>query len=446
MTGPIGMNLRALLLDLDGTLLDTNELHVDAWAAAFASQGYRVGRGRIAEALGEGDHALIAAVLGSDAERSDGSEIIRAKEAAFRRRLGRPVELMRGANQLLEAARARNLKTCIVSQCSREDTHLLEESAGVTFAQLADAVVAREQLVSEEAESALLLSACERLGADPLACVFVGDAPEDADAARHAGIAFVGVTSGYAGQRAFARGGARYVSPSALDLASNFDEALRASSKVEVALDEALLEIMMGHALDAASESLALREAPVGAAIFSKTGELLATGHNRACETRDRTLHAEIDALHNLTKLGHSTEEAAILVSTLEPCVMCLGAAMEVGIDVVVFGLESPDDGGLARIVTPNSPENLLPRIRKGIRRTEARDLFVRWMRDVSTPSQRPFAESLLEQTRTLDDLERALETPGEPPAVPLALGHRLPRAPRRRSIVNASQGEKGPL
>jgi phosphoglycolate phosphatase-like HAD superfamily hydrolase/tRNA(Arg) A34 adenosine deaminase TadA len=448
VTGPIGMNLRALLLDLDGTLFDTNELHIDAWAAAFASQGYRVGRGRIADVLGEGDHALITDVLGSDAERSDGAEIVHAKDAAFRRRLGRPVELMRGARELLDAIRDRQLRMCVVSGHSREVTRLLEHSAGLALARVADAVVTREQLVSDASEPHLLMSACDRLGEDPLACAFIGDAREDADAARLAGIAFVGITSGYTDRTAFARTGARHIASSAFELAADLETALTASSKIEVPLDAATISSMMAPALRTAQEALTLREAPVGAALFSKTGELLATGHNRACETRDRSLHAELDAFHTLTKQGHATEEAAILVSTLEPCVMCLGAAMEVGIDVVVFGLESPDDGGLERVRTPMSPENLLPRIRRGIRRTEARDLFVRWLQEVSTPAQRPFAESLLAQTKTQAEVTAEVSsTPGEPsPLTPLALGHRLPRSPRRRVIVNASHGEKGPL
>ena len=48
---------------------------------------------------------------------------------------------------------------------------------------------------------------------------------------------------------------------------------------------------------------------------------------------------------------------------------MCLGAAMEVGIDVVIYGLEAPADGGTSRLAVARSPENLLPRVRGGARR-----------------------------------------------------------------------------
>ena len=409
------MTVRALLLDLDGTILDTNEIHVEAWAAALAAHGYRVGRDRILHALGD-DHAFVSSVLGPDTDRAEGHAIRNAKSSALRRRLVRPLRLVDGARGLIDAARARGLRTLLVTSLTRSELHDLRTVSGERVADLADDVVPAELATSPVGPSEALRAACATAGEEPLACALVSHSLRHARSARGAGISFIAVASDYANEESFARSGARFVAPNAAALASSLGDALERASRLRVPLDAPAVDRMMEPALAAAGDALSKGEAPVGAAIFSRDGELLATGHNRACETGDRTLHAEIDGLHAVARKGRSTDDAAILVSTLEPCVMCFAAAMEVGIDVVIFGLESPDDGGLDRVQAPKSPENLVPRVRSGVRRHAARELFVRWLREVATPHQRPFAEALLAQTATPPGAAGPSKTKSEPP------------------------------
>src|SRR4051812_2733563 len=105
------MALRALLLDIDGTLVDTNEAHVAAWRRAFLRRGYRVGHDRIAEEIGKGGDLLISAVLGRDVERRHGDALRRARRKAFRARLARRgVTLFPGVLELIDAVRARGLR------------------------------------------------------------------------------------------------------------------------------------------------------------------------------------------------------------------------------------------------------------------------------------------------------------------------------------------------
>jgi tRNA(adenine34) deaminase len=96
---------------------------------------------------------------------------------------------------------------------------------------------------------------------------------------------------------------------------------------------------MMRVALTAARKALASQDIPVGAAIFNKSGELIATGHNERELLNDPTAHAEIIAIRSAAeKLGnwHLTEHT--LVVTLEPCVMCAGAIAQSRLQTVVFG------------------------------------------------------------------------------------------------------------
>ena len=194
--------------------------------------------------------------------------------------------------------------------------------------------------------------------------------------------------------------GSRSIARDLGHLRSSLGEATAAASRGKVSFDRSVMEALMGHALDAAREGMSRGELPIGAALFNGSGSLLAPGHNRACETGDCTAHAEIDAFRRASASGKEIGQGAILVSTLEPCVMCLGAEMMLGVDVVIYGLKAPADGGTERIHAPRSPDNVLPRVRGDVRAAESRDLFVTWLARLGTPSQRQYVEQLLAETK----------------------------------------------
>jgi tRNA(Arg) A34 adenosine deaminase TadA len=86
-----------------------------------------------------------------------------------------------------------------------------------------------------------------------------------------------------------------------------------------------------------------------------------------------------------------------LLVSTLEPCVMCLGACMEAAVDTVIYGLSAPADGGRLRVRPPVSPENQMPRILGGVLAEEYRDLLRLFLKYPSSdPLQIAFVNELL--------------------------------------------------
>src|SRR2546423_8486746 len=90
-----------------------------------------------------------------------------------------------------------------------------------------------------------------------------------------------------------------------------------------------------------------------------------------------------------------------ILVSTLEPCVMCTGAAMVSAVDTIVYALRAPADSGTGRVRPPQSPESQMPRIVGDVLARESRELFERWLREGHVnPQQRAYVEQLLELNR----------------------------------------------
>jgi tRNA(adenine34) deaminase len=96
---------------------------------------------------------------------------------------------------------------------------------------------------------------------------------------------------------------------------------------------------LMGLALDEASAALAHGDVPVGAVVALAGGEVIAHRHNERELAGDPTAHAELLALRDAAAhLGGWRLDGCVLVSTVEPCPMCAGAALAARIDTVVFG------------------------------------------------------------------------------------------------------------
>lgn len=107
----------------------------------------------------------------------------------------------------------------------------------------------------------------------------------------------------------------------------------------------------MGAALAEARAAAQAQEVPVGAAVLDVGGTVLALGRNRSRELGDMTQHAELAALRGAAAaLGTPYLSDCTLVVTLEPCPMCLGAALEARIGRIVYGAANPKAGALGGV------------------------------------------------------------------------------------------------
>ena len=109
-------------------------------------------------------------------------------------------------------------------------------------------------------------------------------------------------------------------------------------------------EEWMRLAIAEAKLSLAHNDIPIGALVISN-GEIIASRHNERELQGDPTAHAEVLAIRDAAiALGTSRLDGATLVTTLEPCPMCAGAALVARISHVVFGAEDPKAGSLGSL------------------------------------------------------------------------------------------------
>ena len=109
-------------------------------------------------------------------------------------------------------------------------------------------------------------------------------------------------------------------------------------------LDSALATTMLATALDQARTGLAEGGIPIGAALFSRDGELLGAGHNRRVQDNDASVHAETDAFRRAGRRRHYAD--TVMVTTLSPCWYCSGLVRQFNIGAVVIGEATTFHGG----------------------------------------------------------------------------------------------------
>ena len=122
--------------------------------------------------------------------------------------------------------------------------------------------------------------------------------------------------------------------------------------------------LLMREALDEARKGLAEGEVPVGAVLADSEGEIVARAHNQPIALNDPSAHAEILALRKAGAVyGNYRLQGATLVVTVEPCLMCMGAALHARLSRIVFGALDPKGGAAGSVYDLSADSRLNHRI-----------------------------------------------------------------------------------
>lgn len=209
----------AVLFDIDGTLVDSNYVHVDAWLRALRAVGHPVDAWRVHRGQGMGSSQLLAALLGEAAEQLGAQAQQRHSE-----RYRQTADLLRtfdGARELVAAVAERGAKVVIATSAAPDELERLR-----TLLDIEDAVA--EFTAAEDVEAAkpapdLVHVALKRAGVTADRAVFVGDTVWDVQAAGKAGVACVGVLTGGISAAELTEAGAVAVYPDCRALLSELD-------------------------------------------------------------------------------------------------------------------------------------------------------------------------------------------------------------------------------
>lgn len=372
---------------------------MQAWDQAFKKHQYQVSLDRIAVEIGKGGDKLIPSILGQQIDRQDGEALRKAHTAEFTRIANSThLQTFSGVAALIAGIRKHGLKVALATSSKKKELEITQKSAGVDWSHLFDVIATGDDAEESKPAPAILEAAIHKLKLSPAQCAMVGDTPYDADTARDAGVVCLGVTcGGMNDQRTLRATGMRKVYRDPADIAAHLDEALRIASPGSAVLTQELIESLMQKALAAARQGLDRGEVPIGCIIARGDGVVIAEAHNELNASQNKTAHAEMVAFVRAAGKVPTDARDLILVSTLEPCVMCLGASMEAAVDTIIFGLCSPTDGGRKRVRPPVSPESQMPRILGEVYSDESRNLLEQFLKrtDVN-PLQSKFVRDLL--------------------------------------------------
>src|SRR5687768_7105531 len=121
---------RAILFDVDGTLVDSNDAHADAWVKAFTKHGVNVDWTKVRRCIGMGGDKLMPEVSGLDEESPQGTKIAEARGEIFKREFLPAIKSLREAKQLVAAVKALGYTVVAASSAQKDELTALLKIAG----------------------------------------------------------------------------------------------------------------------------------------------------------------------------------------------------------------------------------------------------------------------------------------------------------------------------
>jgi HAD superfamily hydrolase (TIGR01509 family) len=186
--------LEGVLLDVDGTLIDSNEAHALAWSDALREFGKEVPPDRVRPLIGMGGDKLIPMFLGVEANSDRGKAFARTRGRIFLERYVPRLRPTRGAKALVARLEAEGLRLVIATSANSEELNAMLAQVGL------DDLIARKTSASDAESSKpdpdIVHAALEKARLSAAAAIMLGDTPYDIEAATRAGVACVALRCG----------------------------------------------------------------------------------------------------------------------------------------------------------------------------------------------------------------------------------------------------------
>ena len=187
--------LDAVLLDLDGTLIYSNDAHARAFLLAAADIGIEVPTfDEVRRLIGMGGDKLIPEAFGFEADSARGQDLDERKGTIFREQFVPELRSTPGVRALLERLKKDGLRLVVATSASGDDLKHLLEAAGV--ADLIDACTSASDVGESKPAPDIVEAAVEAAKSVAERCIMIGDTPYDVEAAGRAGVRIVGVRTG----------------------------------------------------------------------------------------------------------------------------------------------------------------------------------------------------------------------------------------------------------
>lgn len=189
------MALQAVLLDIDGTLVLSNDAHAQSWVDAFREFGYDVSFEQVRSLIGMGGDQLMPRVVpGLTDEEGDGSAIAQRRKEIFLKHYAPKLSPANGARQLIQHMLQTGLRLIVASSASNQEMEVLLKAAQVDD-------LLKETTTSSDAEASkpapdIVEAALSKLNKPPNQVLMLGDTPYDIKSANMAGVGAIALRCG----------------------------------------------------------------------------------------------------------------------------------------------------------------------------------------------------------------------------------------------------------
>jgi HAD superfamily hydrolase (TIGR01509 family) len=212
---------RAVIFDVDGTLVDSNDGHAQAWAAALAQAGQAIPVERIRPLIGMGGDKLLPRLTGIDIESSAGQAISQHRATVFRERYLPFLQPTPGAQPLLEKLHHDGLRLFVASSASADELNDLLKVAGAT--EWITTTKSSDDARRSKPDPDIVRAALGASGCQASEVVMIGDTPYDITAATRAGLGTIALRSGGWNDTALVNALAVYENPA--DLLDHYEHS-----------------------------------------------------------------------------------------------------------------------------------------------------------------------------------------------------------------------------
>ena len=185
----------AAIFDIDGTLVDTVDLHAKAWQEALAEFGHDVPYLKVRQQIGKGGDQLLPALLATNELRRIGKELDKFRGDLFKTKYLPLAVAFPRVRELFERLREDGIRILLASSSKPDEVKVYKRIARIE--DLVDAETSKGDVESTKPAPDIFEAALQKLGGtDPADALAIGDTPDDAEAAGRAGLRTVGVLCG----------------------------------------------------------------------------------------------------------------------------------------------------------------------------------------------------------------------------------------------------------
>ena len=214
------MQKRAILFDIDGTLVDSNDAHVEAWQRAFAAEGYAFSRAEIHGQIGKGGDNLVPSLL-PEVSVEVQERLAAAEGETYKRDFMTRVEPLDGASEVLKNLAERGHTLILASSASRAEVDFYVDLLDADG--LISGTTSKDDVPHSKPCPDIFTAALALTGGPAASAIVIGDTPYDVLAARRAGIEAIAVLSGGFAREELASCGPVAIYESVADIEGNYE-------------------------------------------------------------------------------------------------------------------------------------------------------------------------------------------------------------------------------